>query len=451
MPIDLPQVGLQNKVHFDPMKNENIAPSTGDQTAALSLSTLAFTVCFAVWTIFAIVGVQIQKDLGLSDTQLGILVGTPILTGSLIRLMLGIWTDQFGGRVMFAWVMLASSLATFLLSGAQTYSQILLAALGVGIAGGSFVVGITYVAHWFPPHRKGMAMGVLGMGNAGAAVTKFVAPYVMIAFGWPMVAQVWAAALLLMTAVFWFGTKDEPTLAKRVAENQPPESFWDQLEPLKDARVWRFSLYYFFVFGAFVALALWLPRYLTGAYGVDIKLAGLLAASYSLSASVFRAWGGWLSDRYGARTVMYATFWVSIICCFLLAYPHTDYVIHGIKGDITFSFGWNVWAFTGILFVLGFFMSFGKAAVYKHIVSYYPNRVGAVSGMVGLVGGLGGWILPILFGVMNDLTGIWSSCFMLLYGLVIISMIWMHWTIRHMEKSEHPTLAMPQDLGSQKK
>ena len=143
MPIDLPQVGLQNKVHFDPMKNENIAPSTGDQTAALSLSTLAFTVCFAVWTIFAIIGVQIQKDLGLSDTQLGILVGTPILTGSLIRLMLGIWTDQFGGRVMFAWVMLASSLATFLLSGAQTYSQILLAALGVGIAGGSFVVGIT--------------------------------------------------------------------------------------------------------------------------------------------------------------------------------------------------------------------------------------------------------------------------------------------------------------------
>lgn len=415
------------------------------QKSALTLSTLAFTACFAVWTIFAIIGLQIRTDLNLTDTQYGILIGTPILTGSLIRLFLGIWADQFGGRRIFVAVMLSSALATFLLAHATTYGQIMLAALGVGISGGSFVVGITYVAHWFPPQRKGVAMGVLGMGNAGAAVTKFVAPFVMVAFGWPMVAKVWAMALVVMAVVFWFGTKDEPehTRAKST------DSFAKQMEPLKDLRVWRFCLYYFFVFGAFVALALWLPRYLTGVYGVDIKTAGMLAAGYSLSASVFRAWGGWLSDNYGARTVMYATFWVSLVCCFLLSYPATDYVVHGITRDITFSFGWNVGAFTLIIFVLGFFMSFGKAAVYKHIAVYYPDRVGAVGGIVGLVGGLGGWAMPILFGVLNDVVGIWSSCFMLLFGIVAVSLVWMHLSIRGMEKAHHPALALPQDLVSQ--
>ena len=430
-------------------KNKTVVASDG-RNAALALGTVAFTACFAVWTIFSIIGVQIQKDLGLTDTQLGVLLGAPIFTGSVVRLALGIWTDQFGGRVMFAWVMLASALSTFLLSGAQTYPQFIAAALGLGVAGGSFVVGITYVAHWFPPEQKGMAMGILGMGNAGAAVTKFIAPYVMIAFGWPVVAQAWAGALLLMAAIFWFGTRDEPSLLARKAAGAAPEGFRAQLEPLRDMRVWRFSLYYFFVFGCFVALALWLPHYLTGAYGIGIRQAGVLAAVYSLSASLFRALGGWLSDRYGARAVMYATFWVSLACCFLLAYPPADYVVHGIKGDIHFSFGWGVWGFTSLLFVLGFFMSFGKAAVYKHIVSYYPDRVGAVSGMVGLVGGLGGWILPIVFGLLNDITGIWSSCFMLLCGLVAVSMAWMHATVRRMEKQGHPALAMPQDFGSQR-
>ncbi len=417
------------------------------QKGALSLSTLAFTACFAVWTIFAIIGLQIRTELNLTDTQYGILIGTPILTGSLIRLFLGIWADQYGGRPIFAAVMLSSAAATFLLAHAVTYEQILLAALGVGISGGSFVVGITYVAHWFPAERKGVAMGVLGMGNAGAAVTKFVAPYIMLAYGWPMVAKAWAVALVIMTVIFWFGTKNEPAHTRKASH----ESFAKQLEPLKDIRVWRFCLYYFFVFGAFVALALWLPRYLTGVYGMDIKMAGLLAAGYSLSASIFRAWGGWLSDRYGARTVMYATFWVSLGCCFLLSYPATDYVVHGIKGDITFSFGWNVWAFILIIFVLGFFMSFGKAAVYKHIAVYYPERVGAVGGIVGLVGGLGGWIMPIIFGMLNDMLNVWSSCFMLLFALVAASLIWMHFSIRRMEKTEHPALALPQDLVSQSK
>src|SRR5262249_36135461 len=160
------------------------AVSRGDQQRALGLSTVAFTVCFAVWTIFSIIGVRIKKNLGLDDTQFGLLVGTPILIGSLIRLILGIWTDQYGGRLVNALVMISAAAATWLLSYAQSYEMMLLAALGVGIAGGSFAVGIAYVSKWYPQAQQGTALGIFGAGNVGAAVTKFLAPFVMVAFGW---------------------------------------------------------------------------------------------------------------------------------------------------------------------------------------------------------------------------------------------------------------------------
>lgn len=412
--------------------------STGEQTRMLSMSTVAFTVCFAVWTIFSILGVQIQQDLGLNDTQFGLLVGTPILTGSLSRIFLGIWSDQYGGRIVYFLVMVLAAIATFLLSHATTYEMMLVAALGVGLAGGSFAVGISYVSKWYSQERQGTALGIFGVGNVGAAVTKFTAPFVMVAFGWEMVAQVWAAALIVMAVVFWFTTDDDPELKERRAKGIKPRSVLQELEPLKNLQVWRFALYYFFVFGAFVALALWLPRYLVGVYGLDIKTAGMLAAFYSVPASLFRAYGGHLSDRYGARSIMYWTFGVSVLCTFMLSYPNTDYVIHGIRGPIAFTTSMGLVPFVITIFVLGFFMSLGKAAVYKHIPVYYPGHVGAVGGMVGMIGGLGGFVLPIAFGVMMDLTGVWTSCFMLLFALVALALLWMHFAIRRMEQAALP-------------
>jgi NNP family nitrate/nitrite transporter-like MFS transporter len=410
------------------------AISPSDQNRALWLSTVAFTVCFAVWTIFAIIGIEIKQELGLSDTQFGLLAGTPILTGSLIRLILGIWSDQFGGRLVFTVTMLAAAVMTGLLVYAYDYPTFLLAALGVGIAGGSFSVGVAYVAKWFPKQRQGTALGIFGAGNVGAALTKFAAPLVMVPFGWQTVALVWAGALAVMAVVFFVGTRDDPDLARRRAAGEQPEPLAAMLEPLKSLQVWRFSLYYFFVFGAFVALALWLPRYLIGVYGLDIKAAGMIGAMYSIPASVFRAYGGHLSDKYGARRIMYWTFLVSVVCTFILSYPPTHYVIEGIHGTVEFSTRMGVVGFIATAAVLGFFMSLGKAAVFKHIPVYYPDRIGAVGGVVGLVGGLGGFVLPIAFGALNDLTGVWQSCFWLLFAIVAVSLIWMHVAIRQMER-----------------
>ncbi|MEX6722852.1 nitrate/nitrite transporter [Parapedomonas caeni] len=406
----------------------------GEPSRILGVSTLAFTVCFAVWTIFAIIGIELKAELGLSDTQFGLLVGTPILTGSLIRVVLGIWTDQYGGRRVFTLVMLAAAAATWALTHAQSYGQLLVAALGVGIAGGSFAVGIAYVSRWYPPQQQGTALGVFGAGNVGAAVTKFLAPFVMVAFGWQRVAEIWAAALVVMAIIFWLATRDDPQTLRMRAQGRRAPGTLLQLEPLKNIQVWRFALYYFFVFGAFVALALWLPHYLTDVYKVDIRAAGMLGALYSIPASLFRAYGGHLSDRYGARSIMYFTFIVSGLCLFLLAYPPATYSVHTLRGDVRFSLAMGLVPFLVLMFTLGFAMSLGKAAVYKHIPVYYPDHVGAVGGLVGMIGGLGGFLLPIAFGALLDATGIWTSCFMLLFLLVATALVWMHVSIRQMER-----------------
>ena len=228
-------------------------------------------------------------------------------------------------------------------------------------------------------------------------------------------------------------------------------SFFKQFDPLKKLQVWRFSLYYFFVFGAFVALALWLPRYYIGSYGLDIKTAGLLAACYAMPGSVFRAMGGWLSDKYGARTVMYWTFIACVICTFIMSYPSTNYIVSGIKEPIEFNITIPLWLFVLLTIILGFFMSLGKAAVYKHIPIYYPKHVGSVGGVVGMVGGLGGFVLPISFGVMNDIIGVWTSCFMLLTIIIGIALTWMHFAIRNMEYKKYPELKQNTYLPELKK
>ncbi len=405
------------------------------QNTALGMSTFAFAVCFAVWTIFAIIGVRIKADLGLNETQFGLLVATPILTGSVSRIFLGIWTDQYGGRRVFSLVMLASAIAVWLLSTVSTYEWFLVAALGVGLAGGSFAVGIAYISKWYPSEKQGTALGIFGVGNFGAAVTSFGAPFLLVAFGWQQTAQIYSVVLAIVAVLFYIFTKEDPALLERRAKGLKHRSTMMELEPLKNIQVWRFAIYYFFVFGAFVALALWLPRYLIGVYDLDIRTAGILAAVYSVPASIFRAYGGHLSDKYGARMVMYWTFGVSALCTFMLSYPHTEYIIHGIEGPISFSTEMGLVPFVITIFVLGFFMSLGKAAVYKHIPVYYPGNVGSVGGLVGMIGGLGGFVLPIAFGVMNDVTGVWTSCFMLLFLIVAVALLWMHFSIRAMEKA----------------
>ncbi len=423
-----------------------VPPVRSQQWRALISSTLAFTICFAVWTIFSIIGIKLKQHLNLNDTEFGLLVAMPILMGSISRLLLGVWSDQYGGRLVYTWLMIITAGCVWLLTRANNYYWLLLIALGMGLAGGSFAVGIAYVSRWYPQHQQGTALGIFGMGNMGAAVTNFSAPFLLLALGWQGVAKVYAIILFLVAIIFWFVTEDDPVLTYRKLHKTARPSILSQLSPLKKLQIWRFSLYYFFVFGAFVALALWLPMYYVTVYGLSIMTAGMLSALYALPASIFRALGGWLSDRYGARRVMYWTFIACVICTFIMSYPPTEYIVHGSEKNFHFTLTIGLTPFVLLTIILGFFMSLGKAAVYKHIPVYYPNHVGSVGGVVGLVGGLGGFFLPIMFGMMNDLIGVWTSCFMLLFALVTVALIWMHFAILAMERKQHPDLNTAQFL-----
>ena len=391
--------------------------------SVLIVSTLAFTVCFMVWMMFGVIGIPIKKALNLNATEFGLLTATPVLTGSLIRVPLGIWTDRFGGRIVMALLMVITVPAIYLMAYATAYWHFLAIGLFVGLAGGSFSVGTPYVARWFPKNRQGFAMGVYGAGNSGAAVNKFIAPALVVAFGWTMVPQVYAAVMLGAVLLFWmFSASDPSHLVPQTV------TFREQLKALKDPKVLKYCQYYSIVFGGYVALSLWMVQYYIGEYGLDIRVAALLAACFSLPGGVLRAFGGWLSDKYGAHSITWWVMWVSWICLFLLSYPQTDFSVLTVNGARTFHVGLNVYAFTGLMFILGVAWAFGKASTFKYIADEYPSNIGAISGIVGLAGGLGGFVLPILFGALMDLTGIRSSAFMLMYGVVWVSLIWMYWT-----------------------
>lgn len=394
------------------------------QWSVLGASTFAFTVCFAIWMMFAVIGIPIKKTLGLNETEFGLLAAMPVLTGSLIRVPLGMLTDRYGGRIVFFVLMLSIVVPIWLLSAATAYWHYLVLGLFVGCAGGSFAVGIAYCARWFERERQGLAMGIFGVGNVGAAVTKFVAPSIVVAFGWQMVPQVYAVALLVMAILFWMLTYTDPDHSGATKS----VTIREQLAVLKDPKVWKYCQYYSIVFGGYVALSLWMTKYYITEYGFDIRLAALLAAAFSLPGGLLRAIGGWMSDKWGAHPV---TWWVMLFswgCLFFLSYPQTELTIKTVKGDLTFGLGLNVWMFTVLMFAMGVAWAVGKASVFKYISDHYTDNIGTVSGVVGMVGGLGGFLLPIMFGALVDLTGVNSSIFMLLWGITMVSLIWMYWT-----------------------
>lgn len=393
--------------------------------SVLIVSTFAFTICFMVWMMFAVLGVPLQKILGLNETQTMILAATPVLSGSLIRVPLGIWTDKYGGRMVFFVLMIATVIPIYMMQYATAYWHFIVIGLFIGLAGGSFSVGTPYVARWFERDQQGMAMGIFGAGNAGSSLTKLIAPVIIAWAGWQMVPQVYAGIMLATAILFWVFSYSDPK--HLVSSNVTLAS---QLKLMKDPAVLRYCQLYSVVFGGYVALALWMVKYYVNEYGFGLAQAGFLAMCFSLPGGVLRAFGGYLSDKFGALKVTWAVMWVCWVAFFVLSYPQTDLVVQTTMGPKSMHIGLNATLFTIILFGVGIAMAVGKASVFKFIADEFPNDIGAVSGAVGLAGGLGGFFLPIMFGALVDLTGVRSTSFMLLYGTVCVSLVWMYFSFR---------------------
>lgn len=396
----------------------------GKAWRVLGVSTFAFVVCFAVWLVFGVIGIPIRRELGLNATEFGLLTATPILSGAALRLPLGIWTDRFGGRIVMTLLLLACAIPVWLVTYATALWQFLLIGFILGAVGASFAVGTPYVARFFPAHKRGLAMGVFGAGTSGAALNMFVAPWIVSHYGWQTVPRVYAIALLATAAIFWLLSAPDPGAG---GVRKAP-GIRAQLQVLRDPRVWKYCQYYSLTFGGFTALSLWMPQYFIGEYGVAIAAAAALAAAFSLPAGALRALGGALSDKLGAHAMTWWVLWVAWIVLFLLSYPQTELVVHTIRGPATFGIGVRLWLFVPLLFALGVALAFGMASTFKYLGDDFSGNLGVVTGIVGLAGGLGGFLLPILWGAILDFLGIRSSAFMLLYGIVWVSLILIYFT-----------------------
>lgn len=384
---------------------------------ALTLATLAFAANFSVWTLYAVLGLDLQQRLALSATELGLFFSAPVLTGALGRIPAGLLAEKYNPKTVYVWQMLLSVPPLLYLPWIETLTGYLLLGLWIGLSGTAFTIGIRYVNDWFERNRQGTAMGIFGAGNTGAAITLALAPYIVEQWGWSSLGPIYGLGLFLSAMVFWLWAPS------RTFEPAPTPIARELAEALKNPQVWRFSLYYYFVFGSFLALILWLPQYYSNAYKLNHEQALAFTLFFAVTSSMVRALGGWFSDRYGGRAMNWAVFWICLVCLFFLCYPPTTMTIHGVKQDVQLSIEVNLWLFTALIFIIGVAQGFGRASVYKTIHDYFPQQMGTVGGLVAAIGALGGCTLPIAFGVAVDLIGIYSACFMVLYGVLACCMI----------------------------
>ncbi|WP_020475378.1 MFS transporter [Zavarzinella formosa] len=402
----------------------------------LILSTVAFTLMFAVWLMFGVLGVPIQRELGLTDVQLGWLGAAAILAGSLPRLLFGVLADVYGGRRMMTLLLLIAAVPTFLVSRATSYEELIVLALFFGMSGNSFTVGIAWNAAWFPKQQQGLALGVFGAGNVGASVTKLIFGLFgamllaaipatglfggLLPGGWRFYPALYSVLLVSMAMAVWFlSPKPDHTPAKG-------RTYRSIMAPLKFARVWEYSLQYVVVFGAYVALSLTLPKFYVAVYGNELReafglaegaegatsvlrAASLLTTLFIFPASLLRPLGGWMSDKWGAGLVLCGVFATMLVSGVMLSFP----------------FGLGVWMFTLLVFTLGCGMGIGKAATFKLIPEHFPRDVGAVGGLVGMLGALGGFVLPPTWAYLNQWTGTPQTTFAVLTGLTAISAGWL--------------------------
>lgn len=414
----------------------------------MTMSTVAFTLMFAVWLMFGILGIPIQAELGITDEQLAWISAVAVLNGSLWRLPMGVLADRIGGRKVTLFLLFATAIPAYLVSLAHSYGWLLVLAFLVGFSGNLFSVGTTWNAAWFGKERQGLALGVFGAGNVGASVTKFIGPPMIAATaggtyalgvqgGWRLVPVLYAALLVVVGVLTW-------AIVPRVDRAPGPSRTTRQmLQPLRNVRVWRFSLYYVAVFGAYVALSAWLPKYYVDNFDIDLAVAGLLTATFIFPASLLRPVGGWMSDRWGARRVMYATFGLMLVTSGILMMPNGFITIVHPDGELSTHLHYELhlaW-FVILVFLLGCAMGLGKAAVFKHIPEYFPADVGSVGGLVGMLGGLGGFFLPPLFAYSKTWWGLPSSMFLCIFVLVAVCAVWMHVTIVKMLHEKAPELA----------
>ncbi|MCC6262235.1 MAG: MFS transporter [Bryobacterales bacterium] len=375
------------------------AHESGSPRTQLTLGAISFAMCFCAWGMIAAFAPTFRQEFGLSATQTSILVATPVILGSLARIPVGFLTDRFGGRSMFSILLLLSAAAAFLLPQASGYEPLLAVAFLLGVAGSSFAAGVAFVSKWFPPQSQGSALGVYGVGNAGQSVAVFLGPLLALRIGRDNVFLAVGAMLVIWALAFLFFARNAPS-------SGPAPTFRSMWEVLSGNRLaWYLSAFYFVTFGGFIAFSIYLPSLLADDFQLSGPDAGFRTAGFVILATLVRPVGGILSDHIGGARVLGGVFTAIIPFAVLMAW----------NSMIPFTVG-----ALGCAALLGL----GNGAVFKLVPQYFPKRTGAVTGLVGAMGGLGGFFPPILLGIFRDSLGVvWPGFFLLAASAAVLGVV----------------------------
>jgi MFS transporter, NNP family, nitrate/nitrite transporter len=403
----------------DTARNDSrtVSSASNDQNSGVAFpgrvvaaNTIAFALCFAMWVMFGPSVRAISKDLGIAPWLANLIKAAPILIGSVCRIPIGILTDRLGARLMFPLLMLIAAAATLYLSFANGLTAIIVGGLVMGFVGTTFVVGAQSTSSWTPKEKQGFALGIFGAGNVGTAITTLGLPLLVAAFGWRASFQIYSGVIVAAAIAYWMVMRNaprkgaSPTLAGLVA-------------PVRDLLAWKLGLYYMATFGVFVAATLILSDVYVDGYGVKATIAGLLATTFTFTASLSRIPGGWLADRLGPSVVCRTSLLVMVAA------------LAPVVGGLPLA------AMVVAVFIAAIAMGFGMASSFKFIPEYYPKTVGAVGGIVGALGGLGGFFLPLLGGAIKSTFGSVYLQIFPLFTLALAALVVLVWSERQAKQS----------------
>ncbi|HET7354141.1 MAG TPA: MFS transporter [Gaiellaceae bacterium] len=372
----------------------------------LGLATLAFTLCFAAWSLISPFAKSFKHDLGLSYTEALLLTAVPVVLGSLLRIPVGKLTDRYGGRLMFTVLLAFSALPAVLFGYAHSYWALIGVGFLLGVAGSSFAVGVPFVAKWYPSGTQGAAVGIYGMGNVGTAIAFFSAPAIVDHWGRPALGWITAALLLGGAALIAVAARDADVPSRTTSYRDVLRAGW---------RLYRLAFFYFITFGGFVAMFLLLPTVLQDWFDFSKGEASARAAGFVIAATLARPVGGWLADRVGAYPVLVLVFAGIAICAAVLAsLAPTPRIV-----PITIA-----------CLALGTFLGGGSGAVFKLVPLEFPHDAGAAAGIVGAAGGLGGFFPPVFVGLVKDAQGTYTYGFVGLLVFTVVSLAIAVWLLR---------------------
>jgi len=363
------------------------------QQANLALATIAFSLCFAVWSLISPLASQFQKSLGLTDTQTALLLALPVILGSLARVPMGILTDHLGGRRVFTALIAFSILPVVFMGFANSYAMMLVGGFFLGMAGSSFAIGVPFVSRWYSAQSQGTALGIYGMGNIGTAVAAYSVPWIAANYGTRYAFWVFAPVLAVYAVMFWLLAEDAPSPPK-------PSSLAQNLQLVRRERLsWVFSLFYFVTFGGFVAFSIFLPKLLVDWFALSKTDAGLRTAGFVVLATLARPLGGYIADRIGGARLLALVFGIGPFLALVLAYE---------------ALAPQMVAVTLAILILAVLLGLGNGSVFKLVAQYFRRNTGVVTGIVGAAGGLGGFFPPMVMGAVHDLTGSYAIGLLLL-------------------------------------